>query len=243
MISVIIPLYNEEEMLREYDRELFPVIDDLGRTTGEDFEIILVDDGSTDGSWALVEELSAGRRDVTGARHPKNRGMGGAMKTGIGMSHGELIIFLDADLTFRPGDIALLQDEYRRAPADCISGSPYLDPEHMKDVQPLRRFLGTSVNILYRILLGRRVTSVSPIFRLYRREVFGAVTPVAENFEINAEILAKMIFLGMEVREVPAALHRRQFGQSKARMAKSIRNHIRILSKIFLVRVLSQEWT
>jgi dolichol-phosphate mannosyltransferase len=243
MISVIIPVYNEEEMLREYGRDLFPAIDSLAAGTGEDFEILLVDDGSTDGSWAGISELSAGRRDVTGVRHEKNRGMGAAMKTGIGRSRGELLIFLDADLTFRPGDIRLLLEEYRRSPADCISGSPYLDPEHMKDVQPLRRFLGTSVNILYRLLLGRRVTSVSPIFRLYRREVFAAITPVAENFEINAEILAKMIFRGMTVREVPAALHKRRFGQSKARMAKSIRNHLKILWRIFLVRFLHREWT
>jgi dolichol-phosphate mannosyltransferase len=243
MISVIIPIYNEEEMLREYVRDLFPVIDGLRRDRGEDLEIILVDDGSTDGSRALIGEYSGKRADVTGARHEKNRGMGGAMKTGIGLSHGELIVFLDADLTFRPEDIGLLLDESRRAPADCISGSPYLLREHMQDVQPLRRFLGTSVNLLYRLLLGRRVTSVSPIFRLYRREVFESITPVAENFEINAEILSKMIFAGMEIREVPAALHKRKFGRSKARMAKSIRNHVRILSRIFLVRFLHREWT
>jgi len=243
MISVIIPIFNEEEMLREYARDLFPVIDRLRKEKGEDFEIILVDDGSTDGSWALIDGYRAQRPDVAGARHPENRGMGGAMKTGLGLSRGELIVFLDADLTFRPEDIGLLLDEYRRSPADCISGSPYLLREHMQDVQPLRRFLGTSVNLLYRLLLGRRVTSVSPIFRLYRRQVFETVKPVAENFEINAEILSKMIFAGMEIREVPAALHKRKFGHSKARMAKSIRNHVRILTRIFLVRFLHHEWS
>jgi glycosyltransferase involved in cell wall biosynthesis len=164
------------------------------------------------------------------------------MKTGIGMSRGELLVFLDADLTFRPGDIRLLLDEYRRSPADCISGSPYLDREHMADVQPLRRFLGTSVNLLYRLLLGKRVTSISPIFRLYRREVFDTLAPVSENFEINAEILARMILAGMHVREVPVALHRRTFGRSKARIGKSIMNHLRILSRIFLVRFLGRGW-
>jgi dolichol-phosphate mannosyltransferase len=242
MISVIIPVYNEEEMLREYDRDLFPIIDGMKKGGEEDFEILLVDDGSTDGSWALINDFSMRRRDTIGTRHGKNRGMGGAMKTGIGMSHGDLLVFLDADLTFRPEDISILLDEYRKSPADCISGSPYLHRELMTDVQPLRRFLGTSVNILYRLLLGRRVTSVSPIFRLYRRGVFERITLVSDNFEINAEILSKMIFGGMQIREVPVALHKRNIGKSKARMATSIKNHVRILFKIFMVRYLNQEW-
>lgn len=242
MISLIIPVYNEEEMLRTYDKDLFPVVDALKTILGESMEIVLVDDTSRDASWTIISGITERRQDVVSVHHDKNRGMGGALKTGIENSHGDLLIFLDADLTFRPGDIRILLDEYRRSPAECISGSPYLKPGLMDDVQPWRMFLSRSVNVLYRLLLGSQVTSVSPIFRLYRRDVFDRITLMSENFEINAEILSKLIFSGMTIREVPVALHKRQHGESKAQLGKSIKNHVRILFRIFCVKYLGREW-
>ena len=243
MISLIIPIYNEEEMLKTYDTDFFPAIDTLEAVLDEKFEIVLVDDTSRDASWEIISSFIEKRPAVTGVHHEKNRGMGGAMKTGIEKSSGDLLVFLDADLTFRPGDIRILVEEYRRSPAECISGSPYLGPGLMDDVQRWRMFLSRCVNILYRFLLGTRVTSVSPIFRLYQRHVFDEITVLSENFEINAEILSKMIFWRMSIREVPVALHKRQFGKSKAQLGKSVTNHIRILYRIFCVKYLGWEWT
>lgn len=243
MISLIIPIYNEEEMLTTYTKDFFPAVDTLKATLDEVFEIVLVDDNSRDASWNIISGFAEKRPEIIGVHHEKNRGMGGAVKTGIEKSHGDLLVFLDADLTFRPGDIRILLEEYRRSSADCISGSPYLLPGLMDDVQPWRMFLSRCVNILYRLLLGMQVTSISPIFRLYKRGVFNEITILSENFEINAEILSKMIFKGMSIREVPVALHERQFGESKAQLGKSVKNHIRILYRIFCVKYLGWEWT
>lgn len=242
MISVVIPIFNEEEMLKQYDTSLYTVLDRLKHQYGETFEIVLVDDESRDSSWAIISDLVKKRTDTIGVKHEKNRGMGGAIKTGIKQSHGNLIILLDADLTFRPEDVAVLLDEYRRSPADCISASPYIRPGLMADVQQYRMILSRTVNILYRILLGRHTTSISPIFRLYRRNVFDTMQISSENFEINAEILSKMIFQNMTIREVPVALHERKFGQSKAKLTKSFMNHVRILYRIFCVKYLGREW-
>jgi glycosyltransferase involved in cell wall biosynthesis len=243
MISIIIPVYNEEEMLYTYNKDFFPVVDDLKNQLDTAFEIILVDDKSRDSSWDIISGFVEQRPGIIGARHEKNRGMGGAIKTGIEKSNGDLLVFLDADLTFRPEDIRLLLEEYRKSSAECISGSPYLRPGLMDDVQPWRMFLSRCVNILYRLLLGHHITSISPIFRLYKRSVINEITVLSENFEINAEILSKMIFKGMSVREVPVALHERQHGESKAQLGKSIKNHIRVLYKIFSVKYLGWEWT
>ena len=243
MISVIIPIYNEEEMLKQYDTSLYPAIDKLQQQFREEFEIILVDDKSKDASWDIISRLAERKADTKSVKHEKNRGMGGALKTGIAESHGNLLVFLDADLTFRPEDIELLLTEYRKNPADCISGSPYLRPGLMTDVQQYRMVLSRTVNILYRVILGRHVTSISPIFRLYKREVFASMPISSENFEINAEILSKMIFRNMTIIEVPVALHERKFGESKANLTKSAKNHIRILYKIFFVKYLGWDWT
>lgn len=243
MISLIIPIYNEEEMLKQYHKDFFPVIDHLKQKCNEDFEIVLVDDNSKDSSWVMISEFVKKRKDTIGIKHEKNRGMGGAIKTGIEKSHGNLLIFLDADLTFKPEDIRILLTEHRKSSIECISGSPYLYPGLMDDVQPSRLFLSKCVNILYRLLLAKQVTSVSPIFRLYKREIFNEITLLSENFEINAEILSKMIFKGMRIKEVPVALHTRKFGESKALIGKSVKNHIKILYKIFCVKYLKWEWT
>jgi dolichol-phosphate mannosyltransferase len=243
MISVIIPIFNEEEILKQYDTIFYPTIDRLKEQFHEDFEIILVDDKSRDKSWDIISELAGRRVNTKGVKHENNRGMGGAIKTGIATSHGDLLVFLDADLTFKPEDISILLAEYRRNPADCISGSPYLQPGLMTDVHRYRMILSRTVNILYRILLWRHVTSISPIFRLYKREVFGSMHISSENFEINAEILSKMIFLNMKIVEVPVALHERKFGESKAKLMKSVKNHIVVLYKIFCVKYLGRDWT
>lgn len=242
MISVIIPIYNEEEILAQYDMILFPIIDRMKEQFHEEFEIILVDDKSKDKSWNIISELAGRWKNTRGTEHENNRGMGGAIKTGIATSRGNLLVFLDADLTFRPEDISILLTEYQKNPADCISGSPYLQPGLMADVERFRMILSRGVNILYRILLGRSVTSISPIFRLYKREVFDLIHISSENFEINAEILSKMIFRNMRIVEVPVALHERKFGESKAKLTKSVKNHITILYKIFCVKYLGSEW-
>jgi dolichol-phosphate mannosyltransferase len=243
MISLIIPVYNEEEMLNLYDTDFFPVVEGLKKQYNEDFEIILIDDASTDSSWKIIGTFTKKRNDTVGVRHQKNRGMGGAIKTGIKKSHGSVLIFLDADLTFEPKDIKILLEEFFKSPADCISGSPYLNKGLMDDVQYYRMILSKCVNILYRLLLGKQVTSVSPIFRLYRNVVFDKISISSENFEINAEILSKMIFQGMSIKEVPVALHERKFGKSKAKLTKSMQNHIKILYKIFKVKYLKQRWS
>jgi glycosyltransferase involved in cell wall biosynthesis len=242
MVSVIIPIFNEEEVLLQYEQKLFPAIDSLSQTFKKDFEIVCVDDGSVDKSYHILQELQRNRSLMVVDRNKQNLGMGAAIRRGIAGSHGELLIFLDADLTFKPEEMGNLLEEYSREPCDCISGSPYLTRGLMEDVQPFRKVLSLAVNLLYRLELGRGITSVSPIFRLYRREVFSHISLTSNKYEVNAEILAKMILGGMKVREVPAHLYRRECGYSKAHLTKSVRNHVTILYKIFRVKYLHGDW-
>ncbi len=128
MISILIPIHNEEEMLEKYLTRLYPAVDYYKRQFDTSVEVILIDDGSTDASWGMVRYLANTRPDTFVVCHKKNRGMGAALKSGIRASHGDLLVFLDADLTFRPADIEILLAEYYRNPVPCVSGSPYLKP-------------------------------------------------------------------------------------------------------------------
>lgn len=209
-----------------------------------EFELVFVDDGSSDGSFSDMEKFARFGRNVLLIRHERNAGMGAAIKTGIRASHGSQIITMDADLTFRAEDIRILLDAFEKHPdVDCISGSPYLGPGLLDEVQPVRRLMSKGVNLLYRMMLGWEITSVSPIFRLYKKDVFDRITLQSNNFEINAEILSKMIFSGLLVLEVPVALHHRQYGKSKINVTKSAKVHVRLLYKIFTTKYLNKHWS
>lgn len=242
MISILFPLYNERDNIIHYNTDLFPIIDDIAQKTGERFEFVFIDDGSQDDTVEQIRDIARMRSDVKVLIHQKNSGMGTAIMTGLGSSHGDLIITMDADLTFRPVDVLKLIERYRETDADCISGSPYLEKGLMEEVTPFRLLMSKSVNFLYRILLGSEITCVSPIFRLYRRSVLTGMNISSRNFEINAEIISKLIIGGKKVVEIPVPLLKRKYGESKINVKKEIRNYILLLYKIFKTKYLHQQW-
>lgn len=242
MISIIIPLFNERDNVVQYERDLFPAIDAIAKECRESFEYLMVDDGSSDDTLVQLHEIARYRENVRVLHHEKNSGMGTAIKTGILQSRGDLIITMDSDLTFRPKDIQKLIAAYRKTGADCVSGSPYLEKGLMEEVTPFRLFMSRSVNFLYRLLLGGNISCVSPIFRLYRKEIFSDITVSSNNFEINAEIISKLLIKKKKVVEVPVPLLKRRHGSSKIRITKEVRNYLWLLYRIFRTKYLRQEW-
>lgn len=242
MISLIIPLYNEEENVKIYPTELFPVIEQIGSDFNEQFEYIFVDDGSKDRTLVYLKEISLGRHDIRIHSHGINKGLGAAIKTGIQSAGGDLILCIDADLTFRPENIRNLLSGYHDTHADCISGSPYIHEDHMESVAAHRAVISKSINGIYRLLLGTQITAISPIFRLYTKSAIESISISSNNFEINAEILAKLLMSGKRVHEVPVPLYQRRFGVSKINIKKEILNNIRLIYKIINVKYFHAPW-
>lgn len=242
MISLIIPLYNEMDNVGIYRERLFPVIEDISKRYSESFEYVFIDDGSVDKTLSRINEIKDQYLNVKVVPHDINRGMGAAIKTGIANSSGDLLICLDSDLTYRPEDIPILLDAYRETGCDCVSGSPYLKSGLLYDVSFIRLIPSKGVTILYRILLRKKITCMSAIFRLYRREVFDRFGIESNNYEINAEILSKMILNGMSIVEVPVVLHSREYGESKLNARKEIINNLKLLAKIFRTKYLGMKW-
>lgn len=242
MISLIIPLYNEEENVKIYPKELFPVVDQIAMDFNEKLEYVFVDDGSNDHTLITLNEITKGRTDIKINAHGINRGLGAAIKTGIRYSGGDLIICMDADLTFRPENIRDLLSGYYETHADCVSGSPYLHEGHMGSVAAHRALISKSINVIYRLLLGARITAISPIFRLYTKSAIGSISISSNNFEINAEILAKLLMSGKKIHEVPVPLYQRRFGVSKINIRKEIVNNIKLIYKIINVKYFHASW-
>jgi dolichol-phosphate mannosyltransferase len=243
MISIIIPLFNEAENARLYPERLFPVAGPIIERYGETCEYILVDDGSRDTTLDELNKLKEIQKNVVVIPHGLNKGMGVAVRTGLAHASGNLVIMMDSDLTYRPEDIGKLLEAYKETGADCISASPYQGKDLANEISsPFRLFISKSVNFLYRALLQDDLTCVSAIFRLYKKEALDELILESNNFEICAEIIAKLILNGKTVHEIGVRVYTREFGVSKLNVKKEVINNLRILYKIFRVRYFKRKW-
>lgn len=228
MLSVLVPCLDEAASLPRLEAELFPSLDALGMP----YEALFVDDGSTDGTGAALEALAARRPNARVLAHPENLGIGASLRTGLAAAKGTDLVFLDADLTFHPSLIKDLFAARERSGADCVSGSPMLGG--MAAVPLGRRLPSLMLNAFYRGLFDVRLTSFTPMFRLYRVADLRALSIESSGFEVSVEVLVKLLRAGKKAVEVPAPLTVRTAGASKLRRWRELRAHaglaLRLLS-------------
>ena len=206
LLSILMPVYNEAETLEE------AVADVLDADLPLDTELIVVDDGSTDGSSAILERLDLGGRGAV-LRHERNRGKGAAIATALATARGEYATIFDADLEYDPNDIAGLLDPLTSGVTNVAFG--------------VRAFDGyTSHSFLY--VLGNRAVTLAAnvLFNVYikdlmtchkamRTEVFRSLPLREEGFAIEAEITARLLQKGERIYELPVRYHARATDEGK----------------------------
>ncbi|OGR48277.1 MAG: hypothetical protein A2X37_05675 [Elusimicrobia bacterium GWA2_66_18] len=227
-LTVVVACLDEEGNLRRYPAELFPALDSLAVP----YEIILVDDGSTDGTAAEAEALASLRPQIRVVRLSPNRGLGGALRAGFAQARGEWVATLDADLTFRPERLADLLAAAKAENADLVAGSPYLRPGDMDAVPWPRRLPSLLLNAFYRRLFSMRLSAYTPVLRLYRASRLRELPLVSEGFEINAEIAALAARRLWRVCEVPVPLGARSCGVSKLSRGREFARHLRLVARL-----------
>lgn len=213
--------------MARYATELLPPLEALGRS----FEVILVDDGSHDGTAAAAAALAKTDSRVRVVTLTPNRGLGGALRGGFAACGGEWVTTLDADLTFKPSAIRDLLAQ-AEAGADLVAGSPYLRKGDLADVPWVRALPSLMLNALYRGIFGMALTSYTPVFRLYRASLLNKLALKSEGFEINAEIAARALLAGWKVAEVPVTLETRTSGVSKLRRWRELSRHARLIVRL-----------
>ncbi|MDP3784923.1 MAG: glycosyltransferase family 2 protein [bacterium] len=225
-LSIILPAFNEEENITRIGPELLPVLEKIT----PDFEVIVVDDGSTDRTAELLKKMR--NHKIRLLKHDVNKGLAQGMRTGLAAATGEYIIFLDSDFTFHPSLIPKLFEALAKNPGvDFIVGSPDL-AKYDENIPAWRIFIAKAAILVYSMLLGKPTTSVNPIFRLYKTQQLKELKLEAGGFEINAEILFKLVFRGRKFVEIPAELTQRKYGVSKLNYFKEIRRHFFLILKI-----------
>jgi dolichol-phosphate mannosyltransferase len=230
-VSVVVPCYNESASIAQLREKLLPVLDRL--SPRHTVELILVDDGSTDDTYELLTRTFAGRAATRVVRHPKNLNLGGAIRTGIRESTGELIANLDSDCTYDPALLEPMLAEIERG-ADLVTVSPYHPRGRVDGVPAWRLLLSRGLSGLYRLILRKQIYTYTAMNRVYRRAICERIGSPEYDFTCLAEMMLKALMQNYRVAEVPATLAVRRFGQSKMKVANTIRAHLRLLSRLIV---------
>lgn len=229
MITFLFPAYNEAENLKRFPTEVFPVFDALG----ESYEILVIDDGSTkDDTLAVAQRLGPPVRVIV---HEVNQGLGAAIRTGIKEAKGDLIITMDADLTFAPSLVSKLLDRFKQGDVDVVSGSPKMAGYDAK-IPFYRVAMSYLASFVYTIVIGKWMRDVSPVFRLYKREQLLTLPLQSNRFDINAEILFFLIRDKRRIAEVPTPLTQRIYGESKLNYWLETQRHLKLVWRMLKLR-------
>ncbi|MFH0818524.1 MAG: glycosyltransferase family 2 protein [Patescibacteria group bacterium] len=219
--SVVIPMYNESESIELLYRKLVSVLEPLGS-----FELLFVDDGSTDGSFGIVERLHTQDRRVRGLQLRRNFGKSAALTTGFRAARGEVVAMIDADLQDEPSEIPKLINALDHA--DLVTGW-----KEVRNDPWTKRFPSAVFNGIARWMFGVRLHDLNSGLKVMRQEVAHALEPYGEQHRF-LPILA--IQQGFIAAELPVQHHERQFGKSKYGWKRFFRGSFDLLTIGFLAR-------
>ena len=223
-ISVVIPLYNEEESLKE----LFLWIKKVADANGLLYEVIFVDDGSTDGSWKVIENLSKEYNTIKGIKFRRNYGKSPALYCGFEAAQGDVVITMDADLQDSPDEIPALYNMIVNEGYDLVSGwkKKRYDPVFTKNL-PSKLFNATA-----RKVSGVKLHDFNCGLKAYRKEV-------VKNIEVYGEMHRYIPYLAKaagfsKIGEMEVHHQARKFGQSKFGFNRFVNGYLDLLTLWFL---------
>ena len=205
LLSVIVPVYNERTTLTEILRRMRAVELPMDR------EIIIVDDGSSDGTDKVLSAMEDSTVRVL--HHTGNLGKGAAIRTGMGVVRGDLVLIQDADLEYDPEDWPKLLHPMLRGRAKVVYGSRFTgERKNMLYWHWLgNRFLSLVTNVLYNTTLSDMETC----YKLFDRTVIDGIKIESDRFDFEPEITAKVLRRGYRIYEVPVSYNGREFDEGK----------------------------
>lgn len=222
-ISVVVPMHNELDNLpATIDR----IAAELG-STHRAFEIVAVDDGSTDATSARLQSMAQGDSRLQVVTYPRNRGRGYALRRGFAAARGATIVTIDADLSYAPehivGMISILDE---RPEVDFVVGSPYTKGGTTENVPAGRLWISRWGNRILGLAMPGGLTTVTGILRAYRREVLDVLDLESNDKDLHLEIVSKAIAAGFVPAEMPATLTGRRRGKSKFYFKATVASHL-----------------
>jgi dolichol-phosphate mannosyltransferase len=235
-LSVVIPARNEEASIGATVEELTAAL----QREGIAYEIIVVDDASSDGTADVVGRLAEADADVRYLRSPYRNGFGFAVRAGLDVFTGDAVAIVMADGSDDPEDLVA----YHRlllAGYDCAFGSRFMAGARVTDYPRFKLALNRLVNSGIRLLFGHGYNDTTNAFKAYRREVIANVQPLlSQHFNLTVEIPLKAVVRGHSYAVVPVRWRGRSHGTSKLQLEEMGSRYLFIVLMVFLELHLSR---
>ena len=236
MLSVIIPAHNEAGLIRATVEDIVETLE------GEviDYEVLVIDDASTDATAEIVRSLSAENSRVRYELSRNPRGFGFTVRAGLDLFQGDIVAIMMADGSDDPSDLvryhAVIEEGY-----DCAFGSRFIRGSSIRDYPKPKLALNRIVNLGIRILFRSGYNDTTNAFKAYRRDVIVTVQPLLSNhFNLTVEIPLKAIVRGHSYAVVPISWRNRREGDSKLSLQEMGGRYLFIVLYVLMERHLSR---
>jgi glycosyltransferase involved in cell wall biosynthesis len=207
LLSIVVPAYNEARTIEQVLRRV------TEQDLGGPYEVIVVDDGSTDDTAGLAEGL--GLDGVRVLRRPANRGKGAAVRAGIAETRGDIVVIQDADLEYDPADLPRLLDPLRKDVADAVYGTRLRGGEpqraHLFWHYAGNRFLSLLTNVLF----NTTISDMEVGYKAFRGDLIRSLELRSDDFAFEAEVTAKILRRRVRLYEVPISYYGRTYAEGK----------------------------
>jgi glycosyltransferase involved in cell wall biosynthesis len=214
-LSVVVPVYNEEETVVSVLEKVV-----AQNTSDIELEILVIDDGSTDGTRAVLAERPHLYSHLVCLPH--NRGKGGAVKAGLEKATGDYVLFQDGDLEYDPNDYSTLMVPIVRFGADVVMGSRLIGPAFTRVHYFWHKVGNYTITLIFNMLNNTTFTDVYSCYLVYRRDLVDPARLQAEGWDQHAEILSKAVRRGSTFYEVPITYRGRTYAEGKKIRARHI---------------------
>jgi glycosyltransferase involved in cell wall biosynthesis len=204
LVSVVVPAFNEAAMLQPTLTAVCRYMESLHHQYR--WELIVVNDGSRDQTGEIADAFAASRTGVRVVHHPRNCGLGQALRSGFNDSRGDYVVVLDSDLSYAPDHIGLLLDRIRMTQAKVVGASPYAKGGKVSYVPWLRRVMSAWANRFLSTVARCSLSTLTGMVRVYDGRFIRALSLRSVGMEVSPEIIYKSLLLRAQIEEIPAHL-------------------------------------